>query len=73
MYGGVGAERAAADRAIATTEGLVLRYEGAVVSAPYHSACGGSTAAPEELWGEAPAPYLRAVSDRVPGSSSARA
>jgi stage II sporulation protein D len=68
VYGGVGAERPGADRAVATTAGLVLRYEGALVSAPYHSACGGSTAAAEELWGADPAPYLRAVSDRVPGT-----
>jgi len=49
----------------------VLRYDGAVVSAPYHSTCGGSTAASAELWGDEPAAYLRAVSDRVPGSERA--
>jgi stage II sporulation protein D len=71
VYGGMAAERPVADRAIASTSGLVLRYEGTVVSAPYHSACGGTTAAPEEIWGETPAPYLRAVSDRVPGTDRA--
>ena len=45
MYGGVDAENALADAAIAATEGLVLMYDGRVVSAPYHSTCGGSTAA----------------------------
>jgi stage II sporulation protein D len=68
VYGGVNAERAVADQAIRATTGLVLRHEGAVASAPYHSACGGTTAAPDEVWnGPGPA-YLRPVSDRVPGA-----
>jgi stage II sporulation protein D len=71
VYGGVAAERPGADRAVQTTAGLVLRYEGALVSAPYHSACGGSTAGSEELFGATAAPYLRAVSDRVPGTERA--
>lgn len=69
VYGGVEAERAPTDRAIATTAGLVIRYEGMVVSAPYHSACGGSTAAPDELWHSENEPWLRRVSDRVPGTN----
>ena len=73
VYGGVDAERPAADRAIRATSGLVLRHEGAVVSAPYHSACGGSTAAPDEVWnGPGGGAYLRAVSDRIPGSDGRR-
>jgi stage II sporulation protein D len=71
VYGGVEAERPGGDRAILTTAGLVLRHAGAVVSAPYHSACGGSTAAPDELWGADASPYLRPVSDRVPGTDRA--
>lgn len=69
VYGGVDAENVASDRAIANTAGLVLRYNGAVVSAPYHSACGGSTAEPSELWKSQAEPYLRRVSDKVPGTS----
>jgi stage II sporulation protein D len=68
VYGGVDAERAASDRAVATTAGLVLRYGGAVVSAPYYSACGGSSAEPAELWTSPGEAWLRRVSDRVPGS-----
>ena len=68
VYGGRDAEHPVADRAIATTAGLVLRYGGAVVTAPYHSACGGSTAEPAELWRAESEPYLRRVSDRVPGT-----
>jgi stage II sporulation protein D len=43
-------------------------YEGRVVSAPYHSTCGGSTAAPDELWRSANEPFLQRVSDRIPGT-----
>jgi stage II sporulation protein D len=68
VYGGVDVERAASDRAIATTAGLVLRFSGAVVSAPYYSACGGSSAEPVELWQSPGEPWLRRVSDRVPGT-----
>ena len=68
VYGGVDAENAIADAAIAATEGLVLMYNGRVVSAPYHSTCGGSTAAPDEIWRSENEPFLQRVSDRIPGS-----
>lgn len=68
VYGGLDAEDSLANAAIAATSGLVLTYNGRVVSAPYHSTCGGSTAAPEELWRTESEPFLQRVSDRVPGS-----
>ena len=69
VYGGVNAERALSDAAVAATEGQVLRYEGRIADAPYHSTCGGSTAEPGEVWnGERTVPYLRRVSDRIPGT-----
>jgi stage II sporulation protein D len=68
VYGGVDAENALADAAVAATEGLVLMYDGRVVSAPYHSTCGGSTAAPDEIWQSRNEPYLHRVSDQIPGS-----
>lgn len=68
VYGGVDAENAVADAAVAATEGLVLVYNGRVVSAPYHSTCGGSTAAPDEIWRSQNEPFLQRVSDRIPGS-----
>ena len=68
-YGGVGAERASGDRAVQATAGMVLTYGGRVISAPYHSTCGGQTAAASEVWqGASDEPYLRPVSDRVSGS-----
>jgi stage II sporulation protein D len=40
-----------------------LEYGGKVIPAFYHDSCGGSTAAPEQVWNIAPLPYLRAVRD----------
>ena len=42
-------------------------YQGAPILAYYHSTCGGRTAAVEEVWEAAPVPYLKSVSDEVPG------
>ncbi|MEK0430449.1 MAG: hypothetical protein RL139_253 [Gemmatimonadota bacterium] len=68
VYGGVAAERPLSDAAVERTAGLVLLWDGRVVSAPYHSTCGGRTATAAEAWRGGGAPYLREVSDRVPGT-----
>jgi stage II sporulation protein D len=68
LYGGVAAETAVGSQAVEATRRLVLTYAGRVVNAPYHSACGGSTAAASEIWRTNDEPYLRAVSDRIPGT-----
>lgn len=69
VYGGVDAETALTDGAIAGTRGVVLHHQGRPVDGPYHASCGGRTAAAEELYGpSAHRPYLRSVSDRIPGS-----
>jgi stage II sporulation protein D len=68
VYGGADAEQPGATRGIERTRGLVVTYAGRVINAPYHSACGGSTAAPDEVWRATAEPYLRPVSDRIPGS-----
>jgi stage II sporulation protein D len=68
VYGGVDAENALADAAVAATEGLVLTYGGRIVNAPYSSTCGGSTAEPSEVWRSRNEPFLQRVSDRIPGS-----
>ena len=69
VYGGVDAERENSDRAVRATSGLVIKYGGRIVDAPYSSSCGGASAAPDEVWRAAPAAYLRRVSDRIPGSA----
>ena len=65
VYGGVDVETPLATRAIASTRGLVLKYAGRVVNAPYSSSCGGQTAEPSEVWDPIDAPYLKRVSDRI--------
>ena len=68
VYGGVNAESRTGNQAVDETAGLVLRYDGRVVSAPYHATCGGFTAAPEDSWNVEAEPYLRRVSDQIPGT-----
>ena len=68
LYGGADAETAVSNAAVSATRGLVLQYDGRVVNAPYHSACGGSTAAAEEIWRTNGEPYLQRVSDQIPGT-----
>jgi stage II sporulation protein D len=68
VYGGARAERPIANQAITATRGLVLLYEGKVISAPYHANSGGITAAASEVWRTDDEPYLTSVSDRIPGT-----
>lgn len=71
VYGGVDVEKPQSDSAIATTADVVVLYNGRPISTPYHSTCGGSTAAVTEVWyNQSDEPYLRPVSDRVPGTES---
>jgi stage II sporulation protein D len=67
-YGGVNAETTVGTRAVEATAGLVLKYDGRIVNAPYHSTCGGTTAEAPEAWPTRGEPFLRRVSDQVPGS-----
>ena len=71
VYGGAEAERPLSDEAVRATRDLVLWFAGRVVSAPYSSTCGGSTADGAEVWRTADAPYLRRVSDQIPGTNRA--
>ena len=68
VYGGADAERPFSNQAVARTLGLVIKYHGRTVSAPYHSTCGGETAEPDEVWRSGNEPYLQRVSDRIPGT-----
>jgi stage II sporulation protein D len=71
VYGGVDAEKPLPDTAIATTSDVVVLYNGQPITTPYHSTCGGSTAGVSEVWYDQPdQPYLRPVSDRIPGSNN---
>jgi stage II sporulation protein D len=68
VYGGVAAETPVSSEAVESTRTLVLKYAGRVVNAPYHSTCGGSTAAASEIWRSNDEPYLQPVSDKIPGT-----
>ena len=69
LYGGADVETPVSNAAVSATRGLVLQYGGRVVNAPYHSACGGSTAAADEIWRSENEPYLQRVSDQIPGTN----
>jgi stage II sporulation protein D len=69
VYGGVDAEKAQTDSAILTTRDVVIAYAGRPINAYYSSTCGGSTAGASEVWNDRPdEPYLKPVSDRIPGT-----
>jgi stage II sporulation protein D len=71
VYGGVDAEKSQSDSAITTTADVVVLYNGQPITTPYHSTCGGSTAAVSEVWYDQPdQPYLRPVSDKIPGTNN---
>jgi len=50
VYGGMELENKAARRAVDSTRGVILTFEGKIIPAFYHSTCGGSTANIEKLW-----------------------
>jgi stage II sporulation protein D len=69
VYGGVQDEDSIVNRAVLETRGEILTYNGTPILAYYASTCGGTTAAIEDSWPwRAPLPYLRRVSDRIPGT-----
>jgi stage II sporulation protein D len=71
VYPGVGGEKDAVTAATRATTGQILTWHGAPIEAIYHSACGWSTEAADQVFrnGEV-VPYLRAVSDRYGSGDS---
>ena len=64
VYLGVAVETPQVWNAVRATAGQVLRYDGQVIDAYFHSTCGFSTAGVEEAFATARTrPYLRPVSD----------
>jgi stage II sporulation protein D len=71
VYGGVADEDGVVSRAVRETRGEILTYDGRPIVAYYSSTCGGRTASIEDSWPwRAPLPYLKSVSDRVPGTDT---
>jgi stage II sporulation protein D len=70
VYGGIRAEAASTNRAIGSTAGRVLYWNGRVATTFYHSTSGGRTVSNDEAWpGAAPVPYLVSVPDPYDGLS----
>jgi stage II sporulation protein D len=68
MYGGVAAETASTDAAVAATPGQIVTYKGAPIVTYFSSSSGGHTENIEDVWvGATPEPWLRGVSDPYDG------
>ena len=73
VYGGIGAEEATTDTAIAVTAGMVARVgsaSGEVAQTFFFSTSGGRTAGNDEVWGSTPYSYLRSVPSPLETASS---
>ncbi|HSJ25876.1 MAG TPA: SpoIID/LytB domain-containing protein [Longimicrobiales bacterium] len=69
VYGGMQDEDSVVNRAVAETRGEIMTYNGTPILAYYSSTCGGATANIEDSWpNRTSLPYLRGVSDRIPGT-----
>lgn len=71
VYGGLEAEHGPVSRAVRSTAGEILTYDGEPIEAYYHSTCAGQTAAIEEVWNAEPLPYLVSVVDINPATGEA--
>jgi stage II sporulation protein D len=70
VYGGIPAEAVSTNRAIGSTAGRVLYWNGHIATTFYHSTSGGRTVSNDEAWpGATPMPYLVSVSDPYDGLS----
>ena len=65
VYRGLSGTVQRADRAIATTQGEVLTYEGELIDALYSSTTGGITARFSDVWNGFDRPYLQPVVDSL--------
>ena len=69
MYGGVSAETAATDAAVAATSGQIVTYNGTPAVTYFFSSSGGYTENIENVWtGASPEPWLKGVPDRYDGA-----
>jgi stage II sporulation protein D len=71
VYGGASAEYDPVSAAVRETSGEILVYHGEPIEAYYHSTCAGQTAAIDEVWNQAPVPYLISVRDIDPATGQA--
>jgi stage II sporulation protein D len=70
MYGGVAAETASTDAAVAATRGQVVTYHGTPVVTYFSSSSGGYTESIQNVWpGSQPEPWLVGVPDPYDGAA----
>jgi len=62
VYNGKNDEDSLVNEAILATSNIVIKYNGNLIEAYYHSTCGGKTES-VEVWGQDGKPFLAAVSD----------
>lgn len=62
VYGGYDRETENTNLAVAETNGIVIKYNGEIVNATYHSNSGGYTENCENVWNSS-VPYLKSVND----------
>ncbi|MBD2104384.1 SpoIID/LytB domain-containing protein [Leptolyngbya sp. FACHB-261] len=65
VYKGLTGTLAVSDRAVTSTRGQVLTFNGQVIDALYSSATGGVTAPYSDMWNGEDRPYLRTIIDSV--------
>jgi len=68
VYNGKNDEDSITNEAILATRGLVIKHNGNLIEAYYHSTCGGKTDSPE-VWDSGTRPYLVSVSDSATGKA----
>jgi stage II sporulation protein D len=63
VYGGVSSETPQSWRAVRSTAGRVVSFQGGLIDAFFFSTCGGRTATGTEVYANADRPYLRSIRD----------
>jgi stage II sporulation protein D len=66
VYNGKNDEDSLVNKAIEATSGIVIKHNGNLIEAYYHSTCGGNTETPE-TWMKEGKPYLVSVKDSAGG------
>ena len=62
VYNGIDSEAARSTKAVNDTKGIILRFNGQIIPAFFHSSSGGFTENSENVWGTT-LPYIRGVID----------
>ena len=67
VYGGIASEAGTVQRAVQSTRGEIVTWQGAPIDAFFFSTCGGRTADGTEVFRAASRPYLRSIEDAPRG------